>query len=39
LDRLFVVHAGKSRFPLGRKVEALPLQDCVRELAKRGGRR
>ena len=39
LHRLFVVHAGKARFPLGRKVEALPLQDCVRELAKLGGRR
>ena len=39
LDRLLVVHAGKSRFPLGKKIEALPLQDCVRELAKLGGRR
>jgi predicted AAA+ superfamily ATPase len=39
LSRLFVVHAGKARFPLGRRVEALPLQDCVRELAKLGGRR
>src|SRR6266704_138639 len=39
LNRLFVVHAGKSRFPLGKKVEALPLQDCVRELAKMSGRR
>lgn len=34
LDRLFVVHAGTARFPLGRKVEALPLEDCLRELAK-----
>jgi predicted AAA+ superfamily ATPase len=39
LNRLFVVHAGTARFPLGKKVEALPLQDCVRELAKLGGRR
>jgi len=39
LNRLFVVHAGTARFPLGKKVEALPLQDCLRELAKRGGRR
>jgi predicted AAA+ superfamily ATPase len=35
LDRLFVVHAGTARFPLGRKVEALPLADCVREVAGR----
>ena len=34
LDRLFVVHAGTARFPLGKKVEALPLEDCLRELAK-----
>jgi predicted AAA+ superfamily ATPase len=39
LHRLFVVHAGAARFPLGKKVEALPLQDCVRELARLGGRR
>jgi hypothetical protein len=39
LNRLFVVHAGKSRFPLGKKVEALPLDDCMRELAKMSGRR
>src|SRR3989475_3455646 len=39
LHRLFVVHAGSLRFPLGKKVEALPLQDCVRELAKLGGKR
>src|SRR6266853_1502231 len=39
LNRLFVVHAGTARFPLGKKVEALPLQDCVRELARLGGRR
>jgi predicted AAA+ superfamily ATPase len=38
LHRLFVVHAGTARFPLGKKVEALPLQDCVGELAKLGGR-
>jgi hypothetical protein len=34
LDHLFVVHAGTARFPLGRKVEALPLEDCLSELAK-----
>jgi len=39
LHRLFVVHAGNARFPLGRKVEALPLDDCIRELAKASGRR
>src|SRR5947209_4115962 len=39
LNRLLVVHAGKSRFPLGKKVEALPLDDCMRELAKMGARR
>lgn len=32
LDRLFIVHPGKTRFPLGRKVEALPLSDCLREV-------
>jgi predicted AAA+ superfamily ATPase len=39
LDRLFVIYAGKARFPLGRKIEALPLQDCLRELAKLGDKR
>jgi hypothetical protein len=34
-----VVHAGSSRFPLGKKVEALPLPDCLRELATPGGKR
>ena len=34
LDRLFVVHAGTARFPLSKKVEALPLEDCLSELAK-----
>src|SRR6266568_3490341 len=38
LDRLLVVHPGKARFPLGKKVEALPLADCLREVAKLGGR-
>src|SRR5258706_352992 len=38
LNRLFVVHAGTARFPLGKKVEALPLQDCLRELARLGGK-
>jgi len=39
LDRLFVVCAGTVRFPLGKKVEALPLHDCLRELAKVAGGR
>ncbi len=39
LDRLLVVHPGKARFPLGKKkVEALPLADCLREITKLGGR-
>jgi len=38
LDRLLVVHPGKARFPLGKKIEVLPLADCLRELAKLGGR-
>ena len=38
LDRLFVVHPGKARFPLAKKVEALPLADCLREVKKHGGR-
>lgn len=38
LDRLLVVHPGKARFPLGKKIEALPLADCLQEVAKLGGR-
>jgi len=38
LDRLIVVHPGKARFPLAKKVEALPLADCLREVKKHGGR-
>jgi hypothetical protein len=38
LDRLLVVHPGKARFPLGKKVEALPLADCLRQITKLGGR-
>jgi len=33
LDRLLEVHPGKARFPLSKKIEALPLADCLRELA------
>jgi predicted AAA+ superfamily ATPase len=29
LDRLLVVHPGKARFLLGKKIEALPLADCL----------
>lgn len=38
LDRLFVVYPGKARFPLGRKIEALPLADCVREVVRLASR-
>ena len=37
LDRLLVVHPGMARFPLAKKIEALPLAECVREVAKLGG--
>jgi hypothetical protein len=37
LDRLLVVHPGTARFSLGKKIEALPLADCLREVAKLGG--
>ncbi len=30
LDRLYVVHAGRERFPLGRNIEALPLAEAAR---------
>ncbi len=30
LDRLYVVHAGRERFPLGRNIEALPLTEAAR---------
>ncbi|MGB5080125.1 MAG: ATP-binding protein [Burkholderiales bacterium] len=39
LDRLFVAYAGTARFPLGKKIEALPLQDCLQELTKLARRR
>lgn len=32
LDRLFVVHAGTSRFDLSRKIRAVPLRDLAAEL-------
>lgn len=34
LDRLFVVYAGKGRYPLHRKADALSLPDCLRELTR-----
>ena len=37
LDRLLVGHPGKARFPLDKKVEALPLADCLRGITKLGG--
>jgi predicted AAA+ superfamily ATPase len=38
LDRLLVIHPGKAHFPLGKKAEALPLVDCLKEITKLGGR-
>jgi predicted AAA+ superfamily ATPase len=31
LDRLYVVHAGRDRFPLAKGIEAMPLADLARE--------
>ena len=31
LDRLYVVHAGRERFPLAKGTEAMPLADLARE--------
>ena len=33
LHKLFVVHAGSSRFPLHQHIEALPLAACLTEIA------
>ena len=33
LHKLYVVHAGSSRFPLHPRIEALPLEACLAELA------
>jgi hypothetical protein len=32
LDRLYVVHAGRDRFPLAKSIEAMPLADVAREV-------
>jgi predicted AAA+ superfamily ATPase len=37
LSQLFVVYPGKVRFPLSAKVEALPLDECLDELARLAG--
>ena len=31
LDRLYVVHAGRERFPLAKGTEAMPLADLARK--------
>lgn len=33
LHKLFVVHAGNSRYPLHQRIEALPLDACLTEIA------
>jgi predicted AAA+ superfamily ATPase len=38
LAQLFVVYSGKARFPLSEKVEAVPLEDCLQELARLAGK-
>jgi len=32
LDRLYVVYPGTARYALSRKVDVLPLTDCIGEL-------
>lgn len=33
LHRLFVVYRGKTRYALDKRIEVLPLEDCVAEVS------